>query len=131
MLSPFLSRLALRLIGILLLGWGLLRCGVAVLLWRESQGGGQYAEVIQLVAIVLGGWGAYDAFVSVALLAAKNWARYLAFVTAALHFALGLLLREQRAYDVAYPMLAVSGVCAALLVLAGGAERDLTLPPQG
>lgn len=111
MLSPFVSRLVLRLLGLALLAWSGLRIYLAILLWQET---GRWEEVAHVAALVLGGWGVYDGLTSVALLLAKKWARYLAFVSVALHFALTALLSA----NVSDPMLKwVMGGCVAIAVL--------------
>lgn len=125
MLSPFVSRLALRLVGLVLLAWAGLRLWFAFEVWRNFPGD----DVARLVVLVLGAWGSYDGVCALGLLAVKNWARYFAFLTLALHFALFWFVQRSMPPDAPFdpalslaPMV-VTGVMAVLLVLASKADE--------
>jgi hypothetical protein len=124
MLSPFVSRLALRLVGLVLLAWAGLRLWFAFTLWTEYP----HDDVARLVVLVLGAWGSYDGVCALGLLAVKNWARYFAFLTLALHFALFWFVQRSMPPDAPFdatlmaPMI-VTGVMAALVVLASKADE--------
>lgn len=121
MLSPFLSRLVLRVFGLALLGWSALRLWFALELWRET---GQWADVARVAAVVLAAWSTADGITSILLLAAKNWARYLAFVTLAAHFALTAFFVKIGASSLFTWALACFAALAALLVLASNADKE-------
>lgn len=120
MLSPFVSRLVLRLLGLALLAWAGFRLYIATILWRET---GQWADVAHMAALVLGGWGAYDGLTAVALVFAKSWARYFAFVSVALHFALTALLASQVS-DPMFKWVAAGCVGVAALLVVSGKTDD-------
>ncbi len=121
MLSPFWSRLVLRLFGLALLGWSAFRLWFAWWLWGEN---GDWGGIAQIGAIIIGGWGLLDALTSLVLLAAKNWGRYFAFVTLALHFALTALFVKEGAAPQLKWALAVFAAIAALLVMASNANKE-------
>lgn len=124
MLSPFFSRLALRLVGLVLLAWAGLRLWLAFEVWRSYPGD----DIARFIVLVLGAWGSYDGLCGLALMAVKNWARYFAFLTVALHFALFWFVQRSLPPDapadvtLVVPMV-VCGALAALLVLASKADE--------
>lgn len=117
MLSPFVSRLALRAIGLLVLGWTGLRAWLLFLLWQDG------LDLANGVFRLLLCWTTYDALCALALLAAKNWARYFTFITVALHFALfGFVFRNTLTLPVTGPMILLTAI-AMVLVLASQSEE--------